>query len=216
MTPDRQALERAARAYLAACDVESIDSETWYRAVVDARDALRAALDAEATEPAPKPEGCPTCGLTDPTHHPCDANGTACPCFDDFHREQAVRECDEPGCGAHGLTKSRVWRCAIHHPEHPANATPPTTAEGRGEEAERAYAKTFGEILARDICESEPSGVVIEAQDRLQGTDAATFLVIEPKVLAEFVARNVDNAFHDGEIVLRSLPHGDGGGKEAS
>lgn len=73
-------------------------------------------------------------------------------------------------------------------------------------EKESAYAKTFGEILARDICESEPCGAVIEAQDRLKGTDAETFLVIEPKVLAEFAARNVDNAFYDGEIRLLATP----------
>lgn len=33
--------------------------------------------------------------------------------------EQAV--CEEPGCQSVGMTTARPWRCAIHHPDHPAN-----------------------------------------------------------------------------------------------
>lgn len=79
----------------------------------------------------------------------------------------------------------------------------PAVEEARQEE----YAKTFGLELARSICESEPSGEVIEAQDRLKGTDAETFLVIKPSDLAEFVLCHVSNAFYDGEITLAAATH---------
>ena len=100
--------------------------------------------------------------------------------------------------------RERGSSVSMPRPATPASAT----AEGGGEaaEAQEAYAKTFGEILARDICESEPSGAVIEAQDRLQGTDAATFLVIAPKDLASWARRAVSNAFYDGEIRLPATP----------
>lgn len=66
-------------------------------------------------------EPCRTCGLTDPTHHPCDATGMLYPCPDDFHREPRILRCDEPDCDALGLTRKATWRCAIHHHEHPMN-----------------------------------------------------------------------------------------------
>lgn len=114
-------IEAAARAYLAAYDVESSNSEMWYRAVVDARDALRAAL-AEATEPATKPEGCPCV---------CCANRAgmlragrtdlrgACYCgmVEDEER------CDCAFC----LSPTKLVSCS-------ETATPPAPAEGRGEE----------------------------------------------------------------------------------
>ena len=79
---------------------------------------------------------------------------------------------------------------------------PPTADAVERARREEAYAKTFGQMLARDICESEPSGAVIDAQDRLKGTEAETFLVIDPRDLAEWVQRNVSNAFYDGEITI--------------
>ena len=70
---------------------------------------------------------CPTCGLDDPVLHPCDATGTAYPCFDDFHRYVAARRCAEPGCEIRGLTRKREWRCVPHLQP----ATPPAgTDEG--------------------------------------------------------------------------------------
>jgi len=86
-----------------------------------------------------------------------------------------------------------------------ASALPPEV-----ERAQEAYAKTFGQILVRRICESEPSGEVIDAQDRLKGTDAETYLVIKPSDLAEWVQRHVSDAFHDGEIAIARALDGDG------
>lgn len=89
----------------------------------------------------------------------------------------------------------------MHHLKvHPDD--PPPAPRGEAVEAREEYAKTFGMELARSIYESEPSGEVIEAQDRLKGTDAETFLVIKPSDLAEWVQRHVSDAFYDGEIAL--------------
>ena len=142
MTPDRQAVERAAKAYLAAYDVESSNSEMWYRAVVDARDALRAAL-AEATEPATKPEGCPCV---------CCANRAgmlragrtdlrgACYCgmVEDEER------CDCAFC----LSPTKLVSCS-------ETATPPAPAEGRGEEAVARLARFIMENIPGEPSRSE-------------------------------------------------------------
>lgn len=180
MTPDRRAVERAAKAYLAAHDVESSNSEMWYRAVVDARDALRAAL-AEATEPATKPEGCPCV---------CCANRAgmlragrtdlrgACYCgmVEDEER------CDCAFC----LSPTKLVSCS-------ETATPPAPAEGRGEEAlsvgSPAHVALWDSINAyAAACGGHTEGA--GSVDRMLA-----------------VAR-IENA-------IRSLPHGDGGGKGA-
>ena len=183
MTPDRQAVERAAKAYLAAYDVESSNSEMWYRAVVDARDGLRAAL-AEATEPATKPEGCPCV---------CCANRAgmlragrtdlrgACYCgmVEDEER------CDCAFC----LSPTKLVSCS-------ETATPPTPAEGRGEEARiDAIAKVLADANADYV---EPR---VGVEGKRYGVDL-------PERFCEMYRYMAARA-------LRSLQHGDGGGKEA-
>jgi len=69
---------------------------------------------------------CKTCGLTERSHHPCNEAGTLYPCPDEFHREMSIVQCQQSGCTATGLTRARVWWCAIHHPEHPMGPVPPT------------------------------------------------------------------------------------------
>ena len=118
-------IEAAARAYLAAYDVESSNSEMWYRAVVDARDALRAALARETP-------------------------------------------------------------------------TPPTPAEGRGEEAIRADER---ERCAK-VCEKYATVSRMAAESAI----GKTMIVC---------LRDHEAAATECAAMIRSLPHGDGGGKGA-
>lgn len=256
MTPDRQAVERAARAAaryaLEAVGVRPNNADD-FDEIVD--NALRAALDAETTAPpatkpeedpcgrcgksvagcdcedprlvgyennpvptppATKPEGCPRCygtgrviatrtrvNAVTEQNESVAAGWTYCECVRQRSLADMARICDE---------SAEWWKAKANDPALPhdvrmfaiarasgamevkAELPPPTPAEGRGEEARiDALAKVLADANADYV---EPR---VGEEGKRYGVDL-------PERFCEMYRYMAARA-------IRSLPHGDGGGR---